>query len=82
MSRKLKKTTISTVTFEYKDGYFVDVVRMDDTWDVWVYHKDICAKSYMFGLPVDQVESWDDLLDIIAGNIDRHIDIYRQDYIC
>lgn len=81
MRKALAKTTISTTTYKYRDGFFVDVVKHDDMWETYVWHKDYGVKDFMFGLDENQVESMDDLLDIIMANVKEYIFIYASQYI-
>lgn len=81
MRKALAKTTISTTTYKYRDGFFVDAVKHDDMWETYVWHKDYGVKDLMFGVDENQVESMDDLLDIIMANVEEYIFIYASQYI-
>ena len=78
---KLKKTTISTITYAYADGFMIDIVRLPELWEVWLYHRDYGIKSLMFGLIENDIEFIDELMDIVMANIDTYIPGYREEYM-
>ena len=59
----------------------IDSVRLPELWEVWLYHRDYGIKSLMFGLSENDIESMDDLMDIVTANIDTYIPGYREEYM-
>lgn len=70
----MTKIERKTETYKYKDGFYIDVVFFPDVVEVWLYHKDVGVKIFMFGLGIDEKNN-SALLELIKNNL-----IY-QDYI-
>lgn len=72
-----------TKTYEYKEGFMIDITSLEDVIEVYLYHKDFGVKSHMFGLLKKDIESEKMLRDLISANLEDEsiIDDYRMQYM-
>lgn len=75
--KELKNHNIKT--YEYKDGFFIDIVDNGLLWDVWLYKNDIMIKDYMFGLYKKYFDNYNDFLDCVYCNLEN--EPYTDDYL-
>lgn len=87
---QLRQTHIETLTYRYKDGFMVDIVKpvkegIGDLWDVWLYHEDYGYKEYLFGIPMntDLPATLESVLEQIADNLETetYIEDYRAEFM-
>ena len=79
----LKETKSKTKTYEYRDGFLVDIVDEGSTVSVYLYHKDYGVKDLIFGIRKEDVESEEKLKELITDNLntDSYIEDYTEIYI-
>ncbi len=66
---------------EIFDGFCVEAHKVKDTTELYLYHKNYGIKSFMFGVLTNSIKSEWELRDLIASNIENHIDIYQDVYM-
>lgn len=73
----MKKTNISTAT--YQDGDFcIDIVTFPDNYyEAWIYKKDIGVKDLMFGM---RDMNYDLFLDIVDVNLEEYEVSYEEEH--
>ena len=77
----IKVNNMKTETFKTDfDGFYVDIVEADSEWDVYLWHEDYGTKSFIFGLPKEDT-THDQAIDIVIGNLEEQIELYRQEYM-
>jgi len=91
-----KIENIKTTTYDYDGNFFVEIVDnsnnenftkySEDIFDnrcyqLWLYHKSIGIKMYMYGISKDCVASIDELLNIIERDIDGYIKMYFDEKV-
>lgn len=78
----LKEIKNNIKTYEYKDGFLIDIIDRGDLWDVWLYHNDIYVKDYMFGLYKKYFENYGDFLECVYNNLENegYITFYNSQY--
>ena len=74
----MTRTDIETITYEYRDGFMVDIVKtvndgIGDYWDIWLWHEDYGYKEYLFGIPMNTEipASMEQVLEQITVNLDQ-----------
>ncbi|WP_022757612.1 hypothetical protein [Butyrivibrio fibrisolvens] len=73
----MKKLSYTTTTYEYKDGYCVDIVYTGEFYQSYVYHKDNCEiKSLMLG--ISNVD-YDWMLNHTTEFMDEYIERYEEE---
>lgn len=80
----MKKLNYKTTTYKYNNSiykdFYIDIVdKNNGLYDVWLYHKDIGIKAYMFGLYKKYFDNYDEFLNCIKCNLEN--ESYIQDYI-
>ena len=84
----LKRLDWKTTSYEYKDGFIVDVIERDTedglVYDVFLSHIDYGEKKYMFGLLKKDLEKegindGEGLSRQILNDIDEYIEIFCSD---
>ena len=80
------KTNLKTETYEYENGFMIDIVEKSDLYDVWLYHADYGVKSHMFGLYKKYFVSRDSykiFLEMIVSNLENQnfIELYKDEYM-
>ncbi len=75
----MRRKYINTETYEYENGYYVDVVYDGETYEAWLYHECIGIKTLMISIAVPFKTNI--LLSYIEANIKRHIDDYEKRFI-
>lgn len=75
----MKKTNISTAT--YQDGdFYIDIVTFPDNYyEAWIYKKDIGVKDLMFGIR-DKIYDFDFFLDIVDVNLEEYEESYEEEH--
>lgn len=63
------------------DGFCVEAHEVKDTTELYLYHNNYGIKSLMFGVLTNSIKSEWELRDLIASNIENHIDIYQDVYM-
>ncbi len=84
----MKKTDIKTKTYEYKNGFYIDIVFWPDVVEVWLFHKKCGIKDYLFGLGMDNLltqhflKNPAELLELIKNNLVNQdfIASYKENY--
>lgn len=66
-------------TFDMGKGWLMDIVTTNDTYESWIYRKDIGIKSMMFGLPKYQ-NTYEEMLELSKINYPEYTDDYMYDY--
>lgn len=83
MKRANCKTRTYTALYdaEHDEQMMVDIVDDGECFNAWIYAKNKCHKSYMFGLPKNNPESqnWGDAKAIIMANVPDYLDSYWED---
>ena len=79
----LKETKDKTKTYEYRDGFLVDIVDSGDEVSAYLYHKNYGVKDLMFGLMKKDVESEEELKEMITNNLTNQsfIENYTEEYM-
>lgn len=79
----LKETKSKTKTYEYRDGFLVDLVDNGKEIEAYLYHKDYSIKNLIFGLRKEDVNSEEELKEIITANLtnDTYIEKYTEQYM-
>lgn len=86
----MKQTDIETVTYEYKNGFMVDIVKtvndgVGDYWDIWLWHEDYGYKEYLFGIPMntEPPANISQVLDQITVNLENedYLQAYRKQFM-
>lgn len=73
----MKKLSYTTTTYEYKDGYLVDIVYDGEFYNSYVYHKNRCGiKSLMLG--INNVD-YDWMLNHTTKFMDEYIERYKEE---
>ena len=75
----LKQEKSNIKTYSFKFGFMIDIVDNKTTWDVWLYHKDVCAKNFLFGLYKKYFDNYDNFLECVENNLLN--ESYISDYI-
>lgn len=66
-------------TFDMGKGWLMDIVTTNDTYESWIYRKDIGIKSMMFALPKYQ-NTYEEMLELSEINYPEYTDDYMYDY--
>lgn len=85
----MEKLNITTTTYKFNDNYYIDIVELDDTFEAWIYNKDVGDKELMFSVAKDQPDAkigpkhytkelFIDL--VLANNVYRYIADYFDEY--
>lgn len=79
----LKETKDKTKTYEYRDGFLVDIVDSGDEISAYLYHKNYGVKDLMFELMKKDVESEEELKEMITNNLTNQsfIENYTEEYM-
>ena len=64
-------------TYCFDHHYMVDIFKVDDTYEAWLYNREYGIKDFMFGMPVEQ-QSFDEFLEIVEANVPEYIELYRE----
>lgn len=64
-------------TFEYKNGFLIDIFKSGEKLEGYLYHESMGIKELMFGHDIDL----DNFLIIIERNIDSYIQQYQKEYM-
>lgn len=75
-----KEITVYSLGSPFK-GFCVEAHEVKDTTELYLYHKNYGIKSLMFGVLTNSIKSEWELRDLIASNIENHIDIYQDVYM-
>lgn len=80
--RKDIKTKTFEIESEYYKGMFVDIVDDGEMWNVWLYHKSIGIKEFMFGLGKENT-THSEILEIVKNNLlyETYIENYLKQYV-
>lgn len=76
----LRAKNIQIKRYHVRDGYYVEIEEEKDLYNIWLFRKDYCIKSYVFGEYKRYHKSIKDLLDMIEAVIEDYIDDYREEY--
>ena len=80
----MKMTNIKIDTYDVsdvKDGYMVDIVTTDESYESWIYHKDYVDKQLMYGCPRKQ-QSYEEFINLVEmGDLKGYIEFYQNTYI-
>jgi len=63
-------------TYCFDRHYIVDIFKVDDTYEAWLYNREYGIKDLMFGMPVEQ-QSFDEFLEIVEANVPEYIELYK-----
>ena len=74
-----KNNEYITMTYEYNNTYFIDIVTTSRDIEAWIYNKDCGVKMLMFGFPIYQ-QTYEKALEIIKANAEEYIAIYAEEY--
>lgn len=72
-------TSNKTITYVYDDEYMIDIVTTRTTFESWLYHKDYCAKMFLWGCPKDQ-QSYFEYMQLVKENIPDYIEDYQREF--
>ena len=78
----MKKLDITIDTYEYKDGFRVEIYLepSDNTWESFLYHVDYGIKMGMFGWSAED-DTKDVFTDFVIDSVDEYIRIYKEEYM-
>lgn len=78
----LKEIKQSTKTYEYQNGFMIDVVETENLYKVYLYHTKFGIKDLMFGLEKTTFRSQKELLDLIETNLqnENYIKNYKENF--
>ena len=80
-----RRDDIVTSTYEWRDGFLIDVVRKTDhrnntpMFEAYLYHEGYGIKMHMFGLKQTDVDGMREFLHVVESNLLN--DYYIEDYI-
>lgn len=74
----MKQADITITTYECEE-YLVDIVTTSDTYEAWIYRKELWVKTLMFGVSKEQ-QPLDLFLDIVAVNVEEYGADYDEEY--
>lgn len=82
-SAVLDKVNWKTNTYAFRDGFMVDIVETEDTYDCYLYHKQYGIKSSMFGLPKEYFACLADVESLVLANLceENYIKYYKEEYM-
>lgn len=74
---------MTTATFTYIDGFYVDVVINGNRVDYWLWHKDYGIKQFIFGIENNKNLSVNQLIELVNDNLEcgDYIEAYEQEYM-
>ena len=64
-------------TYCFDSHYMVEIFKVDDTYEAWLYNREYGIKDLMFGMPVEQ-QSFDEFLEIVEANVPEYIELYKE----
>ena len=73
------KVENTTETYWYQGGWFVDIVTTPEEYKAYLYNKEYCIKSLIFGVPKKQ-QRYQTFLQMVELSVDEHIQYYIEDY--
>lgn len=76
----LKLTEIKTKTYEYENGFFVDIVDDGAAIAAYLWHEEYGVKELMFGQDNTQGDEAS-FMSIVAANLPEYIGFYADDYM-
>ena len=79
----MKKLNIEIETYEYRDGFRVDIYKNTDEyeeWEAYLYHKDYSIKMGMFGVSTEDFPK-EEFIDMVAEQMEEYILYYERDYM-
>lgn len=76
----MKRANIYIETYDCGNGFLMDFVHTDGTYEGWIYHRDYGVKDLIFGLPMTQ-STRSEALDLLQYNLENGIESYRKQYM-
>ena len=73
----MKRTSVKFTRYE-DDGFYIDIIRMKDSLEAYISHKDYGISELMFGAVTYTSDS--DFLEMVKRNLESYKDIYKQQY--
>ena len=73
-------TDKTITTCQIHDGFLIDVVEVDDTFEFWLYHESVGVKYLMFGLPKTDMDKRE-FINRALSQVDEYIDLYTEEYM-
>ena len=81
----LNTKTQNTETYEYKDGFMIDITEVNDKYGLmygaWVYHKDYGIKDYIIGVMAKDYNTKEDFIQTIFETVDDDIEFYIDEFM-
>lgn len=72
----MKKLGCNTTTYDFGNGYRVDIVKMKNYYEAWIYHDDYGVKSMMFG---SNNTNNNDFLEMVDRNFIDYKELYQKE---
>ena len=79
-----KERDIRIKSFEYKDGFMLDVVRKENnSWEIWLYNEKYGIKDFMIALPVQEnLTTAEQVLMLLnADALNQEIALYIEEHM-
>jgi len=77
---KLVKTDDILTTYNYKDGFMVDIIEKDNIYEAFLCHKDYGIKILMLERP-RTLQSLPQFIEAVENSINEHIEGYIKKYM-
>lgn len=73
------KTHELTLVYETKNNFMVDILVKNDTYEAWIYKKDMGVKELMFGIPKNSTCSLQ-MEELVEKNLEEYMIDYEMSY--
>ena len=74
------KTETYNIISDIYNGFMLDIMTTKDSYHAYLFHKNIGAKSLMFGMPKVQ-QTHDDFINIVKNCVCEYIPDYINEYM-